>query len=122
MPRRMPDFPEGETPDSVDEPVPDEGFDTSDEEEVARRNRTLARREKDHREVVAALMATPQGRAWVWDFLAGAHVYQTSFHTDSNSMAFREGERNVALMVLAQIMAAAPKAYLLMFAENSNAA
>lgn len=79
-----------------------------------------ARREKERLDVVAAIMATPAGRAWIWSELVAARIFVTTFVSgDPMASAFQEGERNRGLALLAQIMKAAPENYMLMAHEAS---
>lgn len=54
--------------------------------------------------------------------LDSCHCFSTSFTGEPLSMAFKEGERNIGLMLTAQIMKAAPDEFILMLKEhNKNA-
>jgi len=105
----------------VDEPVPEEPFDASNLQQVNDRKRDAGRRRKEARVVVANLLSHPQGRNWMWDLLEGAHMFRPSFIPgDPHASAFAEGERNIGLKLLADIMIAAPDAFTLMLKENNK--
>lgn len=54
--------------------------------------------------------------------LESCHSFSTSFTGEPLSMAFKEGERNIGLMLTSQIMKAAPDEFILMLKEhNKNA-
>lgn len=68
-----------------------------------------------------AIMGMPQGRAWVWHFLSQTHMFASAFDPNPTTMAFKVGEQNVGLQMMATIQAACPELYLQMTKENSNA-
>jgi hypothetical protein len=65
-------------------------------------------------------MAEPIGRAWFYDFLSTCHIYQTSFTPNALTMAHAEGERNVGLRLLADLVEASPDLYLQMLKEANS--
>jgi len=98
-----------------------ESFDASDAKQVREREQRAIRREKESREVVATLLSTPAGRNWMWQLLEAAHCFELSFSPDSQSVtAFREGERNIGLSLIAQITRTAPESFIQMMRENGN--
>lgn len=62
------------------------------------------------------LMNDKRGRRIVWRLLEKTGVYRSSF-TGNSETFFREGQRNVGLMLIEQIHALAPEAYVLMLTE-----
>ena len=105
-----------------DEELPvDVPFDASDPEQVNTARKSAGRRKKSSLEAVKAIMSLPQCREWMYRLLEDCHIYHPSFtQGDPYSTAFREGERNVGLRVTAEIMAAAPKEYLVMLQESKR--
>lgn len=95
-------------------------FDASDRKQVRRAEKAAAVIDRQRVEVVASLMSTIAGRAYVHDKLVSAHVFQTSFAPDALAMAFAEGERNQGLQLLNDVMTASPDAYILMTREASE--
>jgi hypothetical protein len=65
-------------------------------------------------------MGSQAGRGWMFELLAGCHVYETSFSTNALSMAYHEGERNVGLKLVAALAVACPERYLEMMREGGN--
>jgi hypothetical protein len=65
-------------------------------------------------------MSEPEGRGYLHDFLAGTHVYATSFSPNALTMAFAEGQRSVGLTLGADMEEANPEAYLLMLKERRD--
>lgn len=66
------------------------------------------------------LMGHRQGRRIAWRVLERGHVYRTSFNTNALAMANSEGERNVGLWFLSQVLEAAPEAHLSMLKEHKQ--
>ena len=66
------------------------------------------------------LMSSKRGRRIVWRLLEKAGVYRSSFSAEPGVMAFQEGQRNIGLMIVAQIHAAAPGSYVRMIEEQRN--
>lgn len=100
---------------------PDEQpYDASDPSQVNQRNRDAKRRAIRHREVLGGIMSSSNGRAWLWDFLGGCHMFVTSYTSErTHDTAFNEGERNVGLRLNAE-MQRFPEQYLLMLKENGK--
>lgn len=65
------------------------------------------------------LMASKRGRRIMWRILDRAGVHRTSF-TGNSETFFREGMRNVGLMLLAQITDVSPESYVLMLTEQKT--
>ena len=66
------------------------------------------------------VMGHEQGRRLVWRILTNTGMNRTSFETNALSMAMKEGQRNVGLMLMAEIMEADTKSYLTMQLEAAN--
>lgn len=80
------------------------------------REKTLA--EQQHEDDTRWLMGDPRGRRLVWRWLADGGLFRASFIAgDSHATAFREGERNAALRLHAQVMQHAPEQFVRMLAE-----
>lgn len=65
---------------------------------------------------IAALMATPHGRRFLWRTLSLCGVYRLSY-TGNSETFFREGARNVGLQLLADVEEAAHEDMLTMMRE-----
>ena len=63
------------------------------------------------------VMGTPQGRRFVWRLLDRCHIYTSSF-TGNSETYFREGERNIGLMLFADINTSCPGLYATMQKEH----
>lgn len=93
-------------------------YDTSDREAVNRARAQAGRTEARRKNVVGALMENPEGRAWIYAKLEECHIWGSSFTPGAPDLtAFREGERNIGLRLLADVMAEAPAQYVTMVRE-----
>lgn len=84
--------------------------------ERQKRRRLAAQR--DDRAVVW-MMAQPEGRRFVRRLLGLCHLYESSF-TGTEATFFREGERNVGLQVLAEIVRLCPGQHAVMLTESQE--
>ena len=83
-----------------------------DEAQVDRRKRAVKIQEQKRANDLKAVMDTPQGRAVLWRVLAYCGVFQSSFVAgQSDTTAFKEGQRNVGLKLLAQLQEHCPEQY-----------
>ena len=95
-------------------------YDASDPEQVNLRRRKSGRVLHEKRKYIAEVMARKEGRRWVWELLTASHVFSTSFVSgDAHATSFHEGERNIGLRILTDVMTAAPDQYVTMTTENS---
>jgi hypothetical protein len=95
-------------------------YDASDPKQVRERLNQLKIDENIRDELFRKIMESREGRGWMHALLEIAHVWRSSFALDALAMAFAEGERNVGLHVLADLMRAAPDQYLVMVKEAAE--
>jgi hypothetical protein len=95
-------------------------YDASDEDAVSQRKKAAKRREDERLGALKAIMSHANGRAYVYWLLTSCHVYHTSFSSNALTMARSEGERNIGLLVLADLTKTAPDEYLAMIKENQD--
>lgn len=69
-------------------------------------------------EDVRWLMSSPRGRRLVWWLLGKCGVNRTSFNNSGSVMAFNEGQRNIGLLLQAEVIEASPEAYMTMLTEQ----
>jgi hypothetical protein len=62
-------------------------------------------------------MSGVAGRAWLHSLLEACHVFATSHTANALNTAFAEGERNIGLLILNDVMAACPDQYVVMMKE-----
>jgi hypothetical protein len=90
--------------------------DTEAQGEALRQKAENAR--KTFVEDVKWLMSSPRGRRLVWWVLGKSGVNRTSFNNSGSVMAFNEGQRNIGLMLQAEVLEASPDAYMTMLQEQ----
>jgi hypothetical protein len=101
---------------------PDEPLDLGDERDVRQLARTAKGRDAVRATVLRNIMASIDGREWMYELLALCHVYQTSFSPDALWMAKAEGERTIGLQLVGQIQVTCPEQYLQMMKEAKDRA
>lgn len=99
----------------------DDQHNAADPQSVNRARKKAARMRQRRVDFVRRMMDDPDGRLWVYDILSDAHIAGPT-HTpgDPYSTAFKEGERNFANRVLADISEAAPDKYMVMINDGKN--
>lgn len=95
-------------------------YNASDTKHIRRAAKAAKLAEADRRTVVYTLMATPAGRAWMHDTLAYCHCFHTTFTGEALSGAYREGQRDVGLHLLLDVMRWAPDQYIHMMREATD--
>lgn len=93
-------------------------YDASDPKAVNNARKRAARKRVENMSVLKTLMSTKAGREWVYNLLLRCHIYETSFvQGDMQATSFKEGERNIGLSVVSDLMDGCPKEYLVMCNE-----
>jgi hypothetical protein len=92
---------------------------TADKEQVKKAAQEEARIRQLQIDDVFFLLNHPQGRRFIWRYLGLCGVYRLSYTANSDTN-FREGERNIGLKLMNDIMDANPDAYLQMINENKK--
>lgn len=67
------------------------------------------------------VMSSKEGRRFMWRLLSGAGLFRSSFNADIALMSFNEGNRNVGLKQVSDIMEACPQHYATMQEEYRQA-
>lgn len=105
----------------IEDRPPPEPFDASDPKQVQAKKTKAGREQKEQLSALRKFLETPAGRAWVWRLLEASHIYATSFVSgDPHSSSFQEGERNLGLRVLSDVLKADPQAFITMSKENNG--
>jgi hypothetical protein len=104
----------------VDDTNEDLPYDAGDPVAVKAKQKTARLREEANKKVLRQLMGSNEGRAWTYELLALCHVYQSAFSTNALSMACAEGERNIGLRILSELMQACPDRYIEMLKEANG--
>ena len=90
----------------------DEPYNAADPKAVKASVKAQRSADAQRAEILRGLMSLPAGRAWVFHLLESCHVFQSSYTGDGLSMAFKEGERNVGLRLLSDVMSTCPDQYI----------
>ena len=110
----MPDF----VPPEVEEEKEPE--DLGNPKHVQARNRELRLAYREAAEDLKILLSTASGRRWMWKFLSRLGPFRTPFGPNTHMSYFAGGEQNVALELIAEIIATAPEIYTMMQKENPD--
>jgi hypothetical protein len=97
----------------------DKSFNAAEESQVKDRKRKDERLRDIELADMKKMMSTREGRRFVWRLLDRAGVFRTSF-TGNSTTFFNEGQRNIGLIVLADVMAAAADQYVVMMNESKE--
>lgn len=89
----------------------------ADKQQVKEAERVEKSRRQQEIDDVYFLLNCPQGRRFLWRYLGICGVYRLSYTANSDTN-FREGERNIGLKLMNDIMETKPEAYLQMIQEN----
>jgi hypothetical protein len=95
-----------------------ETFDTSDPKAVKAAIKDAKSAETIAREGLRQTMGTEQGRKWLYRALMLCDPFRNPFSTDALAMAFRCGEVNIGLQLIAEMQEVSPDLYLQMMKEN----
>lgn len=95
-------------------------FNAAERKHVRLAEKEAKQTERQRREIVTGIMSLPAGRAWMLERLEQAHIFSSSFNGNALHMAFAEGERNVGLQLLNDIMFACPDYYITMMRERNE--
>lgn len=91
---------------------------TADKRVKADHNKLVAQQQDE--DDMRWLMADERGRRLVWNWLADAGLYRSSYAVEPIVMAFNEGQRNRGLALHAQVMHHAPEQFIRMLAEAQS--
>lgn len=94
--------------------------DVGDREKVRDKRRDAKLHEHEEGEALTAFMSSHIGRRWMYRTLEQCHMFTTSYSSSPIRMAFLEGERNIGLRLVADIMAHCPRRYAEMMQEASE--
>jgi hypothetical protein len=101
-----------------------EAYDPTDLAAQREEKRDTDARKRLAREMEAAdvkwLMSSRRGRRMMWRFMKLSRVFQLSFNTNAMQMAFNEGNRNLGLQLLDEVMTLCPDQFPVMQREQQD--
>ncbi len=96
-------------------------YDASDRADVKEADKASRVLERQNLDVTRDIMRTAAGRAWMYRKLEACHIYQTTATPgDAFATYFNEGQRNIGLMLNAEILTACPDEFILMLKEANE--
>ena len=100
-------------------PEPQERGDLDDPKKVKRKEIEERLERRQELADVAWVLSTEPGRRFYWRVMNKCGLFKSSF-TGNNTTFFNEGERNIGLLLMADLNAAHPEAYLQMLKESQQ--
>ena len=95
-------------------------YDAGNRRDVRAAEKTAKLVEQQRREIITGIMSVAPGRSWMCDILESCHIFATSYNDIGYRMAFMEGQREVGIRLLTDIMGACPDNYVLMMRERNE--
>ena len=95
-------------------------YDAGNRKDVRAAEKTAKLVEQQRREIISGIMSVAPGRSWMCDLLEHCHIFHTSYNDLPHRMAFMEGQREVGIRLLTDIMGACPDQYVLMMRERNE--
>jgi hypothetical protein len=95
-------------------------YDAGNRKDVRAAEKQAKLAEQQRREIVTGIMSVAPGRSWMCDILESCHIFATSYNDIPGRMAFMEGQREVGIRLLTDIMGACPDQYVLMMRERNE--
>ena len=94
-------------------------FNASSEQEVKRAKAIDKNKHETEQNDLRQLLSTKWGRRLVWRILEKTGQFRTSF-TGNSTTFFNEGQRNIGLWLVDEVLSADTNQYLAMIKENNN--
>ncbi len=92
-------------------------YNANDRKQIREAKKASRLDDRARQATISSLMSTNLGRQYVYNLLSRCHVFSSSFNTNALAMAFAEGERNVGLAIVADIMPICADQYTIMTRE-----
>lgn len=91
-----------------------------DRKSIRRKEKAAKLAESQRRAVITSLMSTTFGREWMWDLLTAAHMFDANTISDPRLSGIFDGERNLGLRLLSDIMVACPDQFIQAMRESNE--
>lgn len=98
----------------------EEELDLGNPNHVAKANKEHKLLQREIDDGLKWIMATPQGRRWMWHHLSSLGPFQSPFGVDPHMTYFAGGRQNVGLQLIAEIHRVSPAQYTVMSQENTS--
>lgn len=95
--------------------------DVGDRASVKEKEKRAKTREARRTNGLKQIMASADGRLWMWEFLSSCGLFAVVFNGNSKDY-FNLGQRNAAMPILTDIQRLCMDEYVQMAKENANAA
>ena len=95
-------------------------YDSTNRRDVRAAEKQAKVADQQRKEIVNGIMSVAPGRSWMCDILESCHIFATSYSDVPVRMAFMEGQREVGIRLLTDIMAACPDRYIEMMRERNE--
>ena len=95
-------------------------YDPTNRKDVKTAQKQAKVADQQRKEIVNGIMSVEPGRRWICDLLELCHIFATSFSNSSLLMSFMEGQREIGLRLLMDIMSACPDQYVTMMRERNE--
>lgn len=97
----------------------EQGYDAGDRVSVKEKEKRAKVREERRLNGLRQLMASSDGRLFMWDFLSNCGLFSVVFNGNSKDY-FNLGQRNAGMPIFSDIQKHCMQEYLLMVKENAN--
>lgn len=94
-------------------------YNAADRKQVRQQEKAARLEESQRREIIKGIMSLAAGRQWMLERLESCHVFASSYTGNALATAFAEGERNVGLQLLDDVMRSVPDLYVTMMQERN---
>lgn len=92
---------------------------TADEEDIRKADEKAKLQRYLELDDLKKILKTAEGRRFIWRYLEVASIHKTTF-TGNSETFFKEGMRNIGLMILADVMDASPESFIEMMIESKK--
>jgi hypothetical protein len=102
--------------------APVEQDDATDEGQRQRKEAAASLRAQRHREIERAILASPEGREWLWQILADCHTFEERLPVTAAAyeQGVFSGQRGVGLDLMRSLARSSPQHFALLFTENDT--
>ena len=95
-------------------------YDASNRKDIRKAEKEARAAERERHDFIRSIMDQTTGREWILSLLERSHIFHTSFTGEALRSAFNEGERNIGIFILSDIMRCCPDKYMLMMQERNE--